>query len=170
MVQFKDFPARAKDRRLELKLSKAQLARVSGIAQQQIYRYEAGISTPRDDIVHKLAAALLVEPLWLINGIGPKFRGELADEPVYKTPRSQNQLVFPGGDVKLEIAVPSWLLGLLKESAKERNNDLEREIIDRLLRSYGYTLLPKGMTKDNFLELIEQIKTSQKQSQKPDDL
>lgn len=63
-----NFPERLKYARINKKLSKAELARKSGVTQQQIYRYEAGISIPRDDIVAKLVAALGVAYEWLAHG------------------------------------------------------------------------------------------------------
>lgn len=63
-----NFPERLKSARISKKMSKAELARQSGVTQQQIYRYETSISTPRDNIVAKLAKALDVSIKWLLDG------------------------------------------------------------------------------------------------------
>ena len=150
----KDFPSRLKERRIELKWSKAQLARVSGVAQQQIYRYEDGISVPRDDIIAKLAGALQVELLWLIKGLGPKF---VNDAPYESLDIPHPRVAFPLGDETLNISLPSWLIRLLQEAAEARNNDLNKEILDRILRSFGYALLPSSMTPEEFDKTVEEL-------------
>lgn len=44
-------------------MSQTDLAKVSGIAQAQVSRYERGANNPRPQVVHKLTAALGLESL-----------------------------------------------------------------------------------------------------------
>ena len=54
--------------------NKAELARQSGVADHNVYKYLAGgVKQPRGDVLNDLADALRVEGLWLREGIGPEF-------------------------------------------------------------------------------------------------
>lgn len=68
MTDDEGFSERLKRCRVELGMTKSDLAKASGVAAAQIYRYETGKSKPREDIVAKLAKALKVTNEWLIFG------------------------------------------------------------------------------------------------------
>lgn len=54
--------------RAERGWSQNELARRSGVAPAQLSRYESGKNTPRTEVLWKLATALSVDMLWLIDG------------------------------------------------------------------------------------------------------
>lgn len=51
----------------------AELARRSGVDEQNVYKYLQGrVAQPRGDTLPRLARALGVNPLWLRDGVGPE--------------------------------------------------------------------------------------------------
>lgn len=58
---------RIKERRVSLKLSQSDLARLTGFSQMQISRYEAGINDPTTKALVALAHALQTSPDWLLG-------------------------------------------------------------------------------------------------------
>ncbi|HGB4309959.1 TPA: helix-turn-helix domain-containing protein [Salmonella enterica subsp. enterica serovar Thompson] len=59
--------SRIKQKRIELNLTQAQLAELSGTKQQTIQQVESGL-TKRPRFLVELAQALNVNPLWLLYG------------------------------------------------------------------------------------------------------
>ncbi|EDM4075291.1 transcriptional regulator [Salmonella enterica subsp. enterica serovar Infantis] len=59
--------SRIKQKRIELNLTQAQLAELSGTKQQTIHQVESGL-TKRPRFLVELAQALNVTPLWLLYG------------------------------------------------------------------------------------------------------
>ena len=63
--------ARIRQARLEQRLTRPRLAELAGIHLVTLYRYERGLHIPREPEAFRLAHALRVTPLWLLDGQGP---------------------------------------------------------------------------------------------------
>ena len=50
--------------------SQSHLAELAGMKKAQLSRYEVGASTPRSEVIHRIATALGVAPGWLKDGEG----------------------------------------------------------------------------------------------------
>jgi transcriptional regulator with XRE-family HTH domain len=62
------FNDRITSRRKELGLTQQQLADAVGISGVSVYKWEAGINTPKGQNLFSLAKALRCSPTWLLNG------------------------------------------------------------------------------------------------------
>jgi transcriptional regulator with XRE-family HTH domain len=72
---------RLKERRVELGMSVAQLARSAGIAASTLYDLERGVSRSSRQM-HRLCSSLGLNPDWVETGAGPRLVGE---EPAENT-------------------------------------------------------------------------------------
>ena len=59
---------RIKQRRKELGLSQIALAKSCGVGQPTVANWEGGGHTPRQASIHKIAAALEIDEVWLLTG------------------------------------------------------------------------------------------------------
>lgn len=116
MTKKDSFAQRLATRRVEMAMSQSALARSSDIAVAQISRYESGKNIPRDDIIYKLAEALLVPYEWLKDG----------DTSLFDTGKA------PTGELDVVISVPEELSLRLKEKAHKEGISPEDLIIKLL--------------------------------------
>jgi transcriptional regulator with XRE-family HTH domain len=112
------------DESLSLRLIKARsamgwsqqnLSEVSGVAAAQISRYEAGRSSPRAEVLAKLARALNVEFAWLAHGDGPV--GAPGDVPKY-----------PAGVTVFPLDIPPEHYDAIAKFAEEEGLTMEMAI------------------------------------------
>ena len=116
------FGARLTRARIEKGLSQSDLAASSGIAPAQISRYEADKNQPRLHILHKLAAALSVEPDWLLAGD----EGDSSDDSE--------------GTVRSQFRVPAPIHEAIARLAKASGRSLNAEIVHRLAQTLSEDL------------------------------
>ncbi|SOE37584.1 helix-turn-helix domain-containing protein [Delftia acidovorans] len=115
------FGARLVLARNEKGLSQFTLAERSSMAQTQLSRYETDKVRPRLRIINSLAAALSVDPDWLLNG------DDDADvEPVDTSPTTQ-----------CKLRIPVDLYAGLSKLAGAANRSLNAEIVHRLAQTLG---------------------------------
>lgn len=115
------FGARLVLARNEKGLSQFTLAERSSMAQTQLSRYETDKVRPRLRIINSLAAALSVDPDWLLNG------DDDADvEPVDTAPTTQ-----------CKLRIPVDLYAGLSKLAGAANRSLNAEIVHRLAQTLG---------------------------------
>ena len=72
-----NIPFRIKQRRKELSLSQAALAKACGVGQSTVANWERGGHIPRQATLHKIAAALKTDETWLLSGERANARGPL---------------------------------------------------------------------------------------------
>ena len=70
-------PFRIKQRRKELGLSQEALARACGVGQSTVANWERGGHVPRQATLHKIAAALKTDEIWLLGGERTNIKGPL---------------------------------------------------------------------------------------------
>jgi len=129
------------DESLSLRLIKARsamgwsqqnLSEVSGVAAAQISRYEAGRSSPRAEVVAKLAKALNVEFAWLAHGEGSV--GAPGDVPKY-----------PSGVTIFPLDIPPEHYSAIAKFAEEEGLSIEmalrKLVLDGLAGRSGGTEL-----------------------------
>lgn len=63
-----NIPLRIKQRRKELGLSQDVLAKACGVGQSTVANWERGGHIPRQATLHKIAAALKTDEIWLLGG------------------------------------------------------------------------------------------------------
>ncbi|WP_336695915.1 helix-turn-helix domain-containing protein [Delftia acidovorans] len=115
------FGARLVLARNEKGLGQMTLAERVGMAQTQLSRYETDKVRPRLRIINSLAAALSVDPDWLMNG------DDDADvEPVDTAPTTQ-----------CKLRIPTEMHGRLVQLASAENRSLNAEIVHRLAQTLG---------------------------------
>lgn len=113
------FGARLIRARVEKGISQSDLATACGVAPAQISRYEADKNQPRLHILHKLAAALSVEPDWLLAGD----EGDASDDS--------------DGTVRSQFRVPAAIHEAIARLAKASGRSLNAEIVHRLAQTLG---------------------------------
>ncbi len=113
------FGARLIRARIEKGLSQSDLATACSVAPAQISRYEADKNQPRLHILHKLAAALSVEPDWLLVGD----EGDASDDSE--------------GTVRSQFRVPAPIHEAIARLAKASGRSLNAEIVHRLAQTLG---------------------------------
>ncbi|WP_212645455.1 helix-turn-helix domain-containing protein [Delftia sp. PE138] len=113
------FGARLIRARIEKGLSQSDLAAISSIAPAQVSRYEADKNQPRLHILHKLAAALSVEPDWLLAGE----EGDASEDSE--------------GTVRSQFRVPAPIHEAIARLAKASGRSLNAEIVHRLAQTLG---------------------------------
>ena len=69
---------RIKQRRKELALSQAALAKACEVGQSTVANWERGGHIPRQATLHKIAAALKTDETWLLSGTSSRTGGSLA--------------------------------------------------------------------------------------------
>lgn len=115
------FGARLILARNEKGLSQFTLAERADMAPTQLSRYETDKVRPRLRIVNALAAALSVDPDWLLNGDAD------ADlEPADTAPATQ-----------CKLRIPTEMHGHLVQLASAANRSLNAEIVHRLAQTLG---------------------------------
>jgi len=72
-----NIPHRIKQRRKELTLSQDALAKACGVGQSTVANWERGGHIPRQGTLHKIAAALKTDEVWLLSGERANARGPL---------------------------------------------------------------------------------------------
>ncbi len=80
MVEKRGVGARLRREREARVWTQADLEKRSGVKIVTISRIESGRSEPQFGTLRKLAAALGLEPRWLISGVGPKAAKPPADK------------------------------------------------------------------------------------------
>lgn len=70
-----NIPFRIKQRRKELGLSQEILAKTCGVGQSTVANWERGGHIPRQATLHKIAAALKTDEVWLLSGEHANARG-----------------------------------------------------------------------------------------------
>ncbi|MDR3018684.1 MAG: helix-turn-helix domain-containing protein [Delftia acidovorans] len=113
------FGARLILARNEKGLSQFTLAERAGMAQTQLSRYETDKVRPRLRIVNTLAAALSVDPDWLLNGD----EGDASDDSE--------------GTVRSQFRVPAPIHEAIARLAKASGRSVNAEIVHRLAQTLG---------------------------------
>lgn len=72
-----NIPYRIKQRRKELGLSQDALAKACGVGQSTVANWERGGHIPRQASLHKIAAALETDEIWILSGEHANARGPL---------------------------------------------------------------------------------------------
>ena len=72
-----NIPLRIKHRRKELGLSQDALAKACNVGQSTVANWERGGHIPRQATLHKIAAALKTDEVWLLSGERANARGPL---------------------------------------------------------------------------------------------
>ena len=72
-----NIPFRIKQRRKELGLSQEALARACGVGQSTVANWERGGHVPRQATLHKIAAALKTDEIWILGGEHANIKGPL---------------------------------------------------------------------------------------------
>jgi len=72
-----NIPLRIKQRRKELGLSQESLAKACDVGQSTVANWERGGHIPRQATLHKIAAALKTDEIWLLSGERANARGPL---------------------------------------------------------------------------------------------
>ena len=145
------FGARLVLARNEKGLSQFTLAERSSMAQTQLSRYETDKVRPRLRIINSLAAALSVDPDWLLNG------DDDADvEPVDTAPTTQ-----------CKLRIPVDLYAGLSKLAGAANRSLNAEIVHRLAQTLGedfaaehlaaQTLLTEMRVQTEYLRMLVEL-------------
>nr|WP_080396465.1 helix-turn-helix domain-containing protein [Enterobacter hormaechei] len=110
------FNDRISSRRKELGLTQQQLADAVGISAVSVYKWEAGITTPKGQNLFSLAEALRCTPTWLLYGTEE-------DEPL------RADQLSPELDERQKKLLD--LFDSLPESEKDRHiNDLSEKVSD----------------------------------------
>lgn len=110
---------RIKNSRASLGFSQGQLAAMCGIAPAQLYRYEAGRTVPRPDMVGRIATALDVSTAWLA-------KGEL---PMQRDKREIVGLPTPDGISLMYAEFPDDLMVWIKNRAIKNFRTTEMEML-----------------------------------------
>ncbi len=115
-------------RRKELGLTQQQLADAVGISGVSVYKWEAGINTPKGKNLFSLAEALRCSPTWLLNGTD-------SDEPL------KVEELLPRLDDRQKLLLD--LFDSLPESEKERHINELKDKVDGFQRLFDELLLVK---------------------------
>lgn len=121
--------------------SQNQLAEVSGVAAQQVSRYEAGRSEPRPQVAAKLAGALQVPLEWLLDGRGRSGIGSIDSSEK---------------DVKehLSVFLSPDLMELLRLAAQSNERSLAEEVSTRLRASLDMSN-PRALSPSELSRVID---------------
>ncbi|HEC2625681.1 TPA: helix-turn-helix domain-containing protein [Raoultella planticola] len=122
------FNDRITSRRKELGLTQQQLADAIGISGVSVYKWEAGINTPKGHNLFSLAEALRCSPAWLLNGTDD-------DEPL------KVDELLPQLDNRQKLLLD--LFDSLPESEKERHINELRDKVEGFQRLFDELLLVK---------------------------
>ncbi len=123
------FNDRITSRRKELGLTQQQLADAVGISGVSVYKWEAGINTPKGHNLFSLAEALRCSPAWLLNGID-------SDEPL------KAEELLPQLDDRQKLLLD--LFDSLPESEKERHINELKDKVEGFQRLFDELLLVKN--------------------------
>ncbi|CAH3437791.1 hypothetical protein AI2711V1_1740 [Raoultella ornithinolytica] len=123
------FNDRITSRRKELGLTQQQLADAIGISGVSVYKWEAGINTPKGHNLFSLAEALRCSPAWLLNGID-------SDEPL------KAEELLPQLDDRQKLLLD--LFDSLPESEKERHINELKDKVEGFQRLFDELLLVKN--------------------------
>ncbi|AJJ19360.1 helix-turn-helix domain-containing protein [Yersinia intermedia] len=119
MTKYDGIAERMIERRAELGWTQEQLSKESGVAAAQISRYEAGINTPRANVIAKLAKGMMIPFSWLAYG-DPK---DFIQEPL------------PAGETEYHIHLPADIAEMIDAKAKEAGIE-PHEMARRILLLY----------------------------------
>lgn len=122
------FNDRITSRRKELGLTQQQLADAVGISGVSVYKWEAGINTPKGHNLFSLAEALRCSPAWLLNGTD-------SDEPL------KVEELLPQLDARQKLLLD--LFDSLPESEKERHINELKDKVEGFQRLFDELLLVK---------------------------
>lgn len=122
------FNDRITSRRKELGLTQQQLADAVGISGVSVYKWEAGINTPKGRNLFSLAEALRCSPTWLLNGTD-------SDEPL------KAEELLPRLDDRQKLLLD--LFDSLPESEKDRHINELKDKVDGFQRLFDELLLVK---------------------------
>lgn len=122
------FNDRITSRRKELGLTQQQLADAVGISGVSVYKWEAGINTPKGHNLFSLAEALRCSPEWLLNGTD-------SDEPL------KVEELLPQLDDRQKLLLD--LFDSLPESEKERHINELKDKVEGFQRLFDELLLVK---------------------------
>lgn len=122
------FNDRITSRRKELGLTQQQLADAVGISGVSVYKWEAGINTPKGQNLFSLAEALRCSPTWLLNGTD-------SDEPL------RAEELLPRLDDRQKLLLD--LFDSLPESEKDRHINELKDKVDGFQRLFDELLLVK---------------------------
>ncbi len=122
------FNDRITSRRKELGLTQQQLADAVGISGVSVYKWEAGINTPKGHNLFSLAEALRCSPAWLLNGTD-------SDEPL------KVEELLPQLDDRQKLLLD--LFDSLPESEKERHINELKDKVEGFQRLFDELLLVK---------------------------
>lgn len=123
------FNDRITSRRKELGLTQQQLADAIGISGVSVYKWEAGINTPKGHNLFSLAEALRCSPAWLLNGTD-------SDEPL------KAEELLPQLDDRQKLLLD--LFDSLPESEKERHINELKDKVEGFQRLFDELLLVKN--------------------------
>lgn len=122
------FSDRITSRRKELGLTQQQLADAVGISGVSVYKWEAGINTPKGQNLFSLSEALHCSPTWLLNGTD-------SDEPL------KAEDLLPQLDDRQKLLLD--LFDSLPESEKERHINELKDKVDGFQKLFDELLLVK---------------------------
>ena len=106
-----NIPLRIKQRRKELGLSQMSLAKACDVGQSTVANWERGGHIPRQATLHKIAAALKTDEVWLLSGERANARGPLS---TYLTRPIHHVAVFdwPENAPSLNAALPRTYIAI----------------------------------------------------------
>ena len=109
-----NIPHRIKQRRKELGLSQSVLAKACGVGQSTVANWERGGHIPRQNTLHKIAAALETDETWLLSGERANARGP---QNTYLTRPIRHVAVFdwPQNTKGLQSALPRAYIAVTVE-------------------------------------------------------
>ncbi|MGK8935268.1 helix-turn-helix domain-containing protein [Pluralibacter gergoviae] len=122
------FSDRITSRRKELGLTQQQLADAVGISGVSVYKWEAGINTPKGQNLFSLSEALHCSPTWLLNGTD-------SDEPL------KAEDLLPQLDDRQKLLLD--LFDSLPESEKEKHINELKDKVDGFQKLFDELLLVK---------------------------
>jgi len=124
-----NIPLRIKQRRKELGLSQESLAKACDVGQSTVANWERGGHIPRQATLHKIAAALKTDEIWLLSGERANARGPLN---IYLSRPIHHVAVFdwPENLQKLNEALPRTYIAITTDHDNMLALVLVRDLAD----------------------------------------
>jgi transcriptional regulator with XRE-family HTH domain len=113
---------RLKERRVELGMTVAELARSAGIAASTLYDLERGVSRSSRQM-HRLCSALALNPDWVEAGVGPRLANE-------KPRQNGLEIVYGGERITAESARLAAQIERLDESVRRHVEAVIASLVD----------------------------------------
>jgi transcriptional regulator with XRE-family HTH domain len=113
---------RLKERRVELGMTVAELARSAGIAASTLYDLERGVSRSSRQM-HRLCSALALNPDWVETGAGPRLANE-------KPRQNGLEIVYAGERITAESARLAAQIERLDESVRRHVEAVIASLVD----------------------------------------